>query len=253
MMELQRQFREQGYVLVPDALPAAQLEPLRTAAARLTARCRSGEHMWVRRAPDREDTWGAGKLFQPTSFEPELIEGMASPRIREITTALLGPNRLAVVSFLYDPARLTWDGPWHRDTQYLIPHETERQRELVTLPTWSVQWNVALFEDDALEVVPGSLERWNTPEEQRILDGQTGPMPNTVTVRLRPGEGVVYTPMLIHRGRYRAEVPRATLHFACNQLGRADVNAPLQAPDVPPEALARLSEGVRRWLEVPGL
>ena len=240
-MSIQDDFRRHGFVVIPNILAGHDLEALRAAAARLVARCRAGEHAWVRRSPSREDLWGVGKMFQPTSFEPELIEAMCVPAILAANEAIIGPSRLAVVSFLFNPEREDWDGPWHRDSQYLLPHQHERQRELVTAPTWSVQWNVALYDDDALEVVPGSLERWNTPEEQAVIDGGPGPMPGAETVNLRAGDGVIYTPLLVHRGRYRSGSPRATLHFAYNRRQETDARIPPMAPDVPPEALARLS------------
>ncbi|HTE18039.1 MAG TPA: phytanoyl-CoA dioxygenase family protein, partial [Armatimonadota bacterium] len=225
-MDARAQFERNSFVIVSDAIPAAELDRLREAAARLTDRCRSGEHAWVRRAPDMSDTWGAGKMFQPTSLEPELIEAMCGSRIREVSHAILGANRLAVVSFLFNPSEQSWDGPWHRDSQYLLPQDPERQVAVVTAAAWSVQWNVALYEDDALWVVPGSGGRWNTPDEESIITGAERPMPGAVAVRLRPGEGVAYTPFMIHRGLYRPHPPRATLHFTFVRTPEPDPRIP---------------------------
>src|SRR5438876_1056750 len=63
-------FRKDGFVLVPDVVPPAELARLRAAAERLIESCRSGRHTTVRRSPRQEDMWGAGQLFQPTCFEP---------------------------------------------------------------------------------------------------------------------------------------------------------------------------------------
>src|SRR5437868_4413796 len=206
------EFRRRGFVVIPNLVPASRFEALRAAAARLVDACRSGRHSTVRQSPGRDDMWGAGQLFQPTCFEAELIEAMCDTSILTVNEAIIGPSRLAVVSFLFNPARSTWDGPWHRDSQYMLPGEPERQHQVVTRPTWSVQWNLALYEDATLMVVPGSVERWNTPAEQAVLDGGPGPMPGGVVMRLQPGEGAAYTPLIIHRGLYRPE-PRATLPF----------------------------------------
>jgi hypothetical protein len=246
-----QQFQAQGYALVPRVIPEEQLPRLREAAERLIQRCRSGEHPWVRYSADRSDTWGAGKLFQPTSFEPDLIEAMAAEPVRQVTDSILGPSRLAVVSLLFNPERAEWDGPWHRDSQYLLPQDPDRQVRVVTAPTWCAQWNIALYEDTALVVVPGSHERWNTGEEQAVLDGADLPMPGATTVPLGPGDGVVYTPFLIHRGLYRPEPRRATLHFAYQRRQEPDPGLPRQWPDVPTEALAHLSEGTRDCLAMP--
>jgi hypothetical protein len=253
--EIRERFRNDGFVKVPGALPPAELGRLRAAAERLIESCRSGRHTTVRRSPQHDDTWGAGQLFQPTCFEPELIEAMCGDAILTVNEALIGPSRLAVVSFLFNPERARWDGPWHRDSQYMLPQEPERQLEVVIRRTWSVQWNVALVEDATLMVVPGSLERWNTPEEQAVLDGDrlrsaraTGPMPGGIALRLQPGDGVAYTPLIIHRGIYRPE-PRATLHFAYERREPPE-GVPVHWPEMPPAALAALSPRARRSLAV---
>ena len=247
-MNVRDEFRRSSFVVVQDAVPQADLERLRLAAARLVSRCRSREHPWVRYSADRGDVWGAGKMFQPTVFEPELIEAMCGVRIREVTESILGPSRLAVVSFLFNPSEQAWDGPWHRDSQYLLPQEPERQVAIVTAPTWSVQWNVPLYEDAALWVVSGSGERWNSPEEEALIAGKEKAAPGAIQVVLQPGEGVAYTPYMIHRGLYRPHPPRATLHFAYVRKQEADPQIPVLRPDVPPEALEALSPQARECL-----
>ena len=132
----------------------------------------------------------------------------------------------------------------------MLPQQPERQQEVVTAPVWSVQWNIALYDDASLMVVPGSLGRWNTPDEQAVLDGADLPMPNAFPVRLRAGEGAAYSPLIIHRGLYRPAPPRATLHFAYERRHETDPRIPVHSPDVPPGALERLSPGARDALAI---
>src|SRR5262249_50687988 len=103
--------------------------------------------------------------------------------------------------------------------------------------------------DTALQIVPGSHGRWNTPAEQAALDTAEGEMPAGFEVLLRPGEGVAYTPFLIHRGRYRPDPARATIHFAYRSRNETDPRMPVQVADVPAEALAALSAETRAALE----
>jgi hypothetical protein len=242
------EFRKTGYVIVPDLLTPEELPPLREAAARLIARCRSREHRNVRTSPSREDTWGAGAMFAPTALEPPLIEAMCGERVRAISEEILGPARLAVVSFLYNPERESWNGAWHRDSQFLFMNEPERRRALNASPSACVQWNVPLYDDACLMVVPGSLGRENTPTEQSVLDaGGAGEMPGAITVTLPAGTGVVYDPFQIHRGLYRPDSPRATLHFSCHPAA-GDARLPSTPLDIPAEAVSALSERARRFL-----
>ena len=66
-------FRKDGFVLVPDVVPPAELPRLRAAAERLIENCRSGRHTTVRRSPRQDDMWGAGQLFQPNADIAELL------------------------------------------------------------------------------------------------------------------------------------------------------------------------------------
>jgi hypothetical protein len=243
------EFRKSGFLIVPDLLAPEELAPLREAAARLVARCRSGEHRNVRLSPSREDSWGAGSMFAPTALEPALIDAMAGERVRAISEEILGPARLAVVSFLYNPERENWDGVWHRDSQFLFMNEPERRRALNQGLSACVQWNVALYDDACLMVVPGSLGRDNTPEEQAVLDGGGGEMPGAITVALPAGTGLVYDPFQIHRGLYRANAPRATLHFSCHPAA-GDTRLPDSPLDIPKEAANALSARARSFLAI---
>ena len=54
------------------------------------------------------------------------------------------------------------------------------------------QWNVALYDDPTLWLVPGSHRRLNTPEENAaLLRYPCEPLPNAVHAKLRPGDGLV--------------------------------------------------------------
>src|SRR5262249_50780830 len=99
--EIRDRFRSDGFVMLPDIVREAGLEPLRAAAARLIESCRSGRHTTVRRSPTGDDLWGAGQLFRPTCFEPALIEAMCGEPILAANEAIIGPSRLSVVSFLF--------------------------------------------------------------------------------------------------------------------------------------------------------
>eukprot|EP01051_Picozoa_sp_SAG22_P013639 SAG22_NODE_1551_length_4144_cov_9.739431_5_plen_247_part_00 len=85
-----------------------------------------------------------------------------------------------------------------------------------------VQWNVALYPDDVLQVVPGSHLVAASPEQARIMRAECpygtthchAPLPSAVTVTLKAGDGVAYlSPTILHRGRsYTSATKRRTIH-----------------------------------------
>ena len=54
-----------------------------------------------------------------------------------------------------------------------------------------IQWNISLYDDDVLWVIPGSHARANTAAENAQLEEDNrAPMPGAVQVKLRAGQGV---------------------------------------------------------------
>lgn len=109
---------------------------------------------------------------------------------------------------------------WHRDD---IPASASAEEEAARLkrdgePYVHAQWNLPLFDDDSLVVVPGSHARPRTDAE-RAADPYANDMPGQVTVALKAGDVVFYDNNILHRGVYDPRKERMTLH---GSVGHAD-------------------------------
>jgi len=83
-----------------------------------------------------------------------------------------------------------------------------------------VQWNIALYPDDVLWVVPGSHRRFNTEEEDRQMrEDPKVPLPGSVQVDLKPGDGVAYTNLIWHWGSNYSTRLRRTIHGGHCSIG----------------------------------
>ena len=209
-----RQFAEDGYVVIENAVEPALFEPLRAASARVIERTRRGDWPHKRVIGDG-DLWGISHLLHPELGEPVFAEYMASAPVLEVATDLLGPDlRLGLVNMLFNPTHADHAIGWHRD---ILRREMPPEQEVAELSRLkgSLQWNTALYDDDCLLIVPGSHLRAATPEEREILfQRPMEPLPQQLVVSLKPGQGVYYDNQLIHRGVYSHSSPRATLHAA---------------------------------------
>ena len=125
---------------------------------------------------------------------------------------------------------------WHRDD---IPptatpeEEVERLRE----PAWHAQWNLALYDDESLIVVPGSHVRART-EAERNADPYAKGIPGEIKVRMKAGDVVFYNNNILHRGAYLSGVERMTLHGSMGHVG----GSKLRARNV-------LQHGIGEWVE----
>ena len=76
---------------------------------------------------------------------------------------------------------------------------------------WHAQWNLPLYDDQSLVVVPGSHVRART-EEERNADPFAKTLPGIKVVKLKAGDLVFYNNNILHRGVYSTNVERMTLH-----------------------------------------
>lgn len=73
------------------------------------------------------------------------------------------------------------------------------------------QWNLALYDDTSLVVVPGSHKRARTDIE-RNADPYENHLPGLTVVKMGPGDIMFYNNNILHRGVYDPTVERMTLH-----------------------------------------
>jgi hypothetical protein len=125
---------------------------------------------------------------------------------------------------------------WHRDD---VPATASAEEELQRLakPAWHAQWNLALYDDASLIVVPGSHARARTNQE-RAADPFADHLEGMKVVTLKAGDAVFYNNNILHRGVYRKDVERMTLHGSVGHVN----GGPLRARNV-------LQHGVRDWVE----
>lgn len=231
-----------GFVVIPSLLPAPQLAALRTAAGRLTSAARAGQwpHIrtvgkqfppWPSTPPADGGIWGVQHLLHPRlPVGPEdraaflgLYFGPALLRVAEELMACGDDDLvLELCNMLVRPGR-EFALRWHRDD---VPAEATPAEEEARLaePAWHAQWNVALYDDDSLVVVPGSHRRARTEVERRA-DPYEPTLPGMLKVQLRAGDAVFYDNNILHRGVYDAEKERMTPHGTVGHAGGSRARA----------------------------
>ena len=216
-------FLDQGYLIVRGAVPSAELDGLRKSYETLVDRQRA---IW---AAQRKEGDPPGGLWE-TAKQPRVSP--ASPGLLDRDTAnavdvWLGENILGVaeqllgqqasVSMMTTMCNPTWDyGPdeWHRDIHPIdMGPLAYLQRDVQENGARWVQWNIPLYDDDVLWVVPTSHRRLNTEaEDSTLLEHPRTPLPGAVQVELSAGEAVVYVNHILHWGSEYTPKLRRTLH-----------------------------------------
>ena len=219
-----REFIDQGFVVVRNLIPPDQLDSLRAGFEMQFENQRLLEA--ARRKPDDPPASWWENSRQRRVWPEKTVDELSAHVIdfllgtpQEISRHVMRAPRASLFIFnsLNNPVRETGPDPWHRDPTSasvaplggliddLIENDAPAQ----------VQWNVPLYDDSTLFVIPGSHRRLNTPEEERHLrEDPRQPLPGGLPVELKAGDGVVYTNLLLHWGSfYTPRRLRRTFHF----------------------------------------
>ena len=216
------QFMQDGFIILRNVVPPGDLERVRSAVEHMVERRR--EISQQQRLPGRDHgDWSA-------SAQPRLrFDADCDAESAAALEFLLGATTLGVARQLIDAEEValhymacicssdTQDaGParWHRDigagTPAPLPGMIANMERHG--PSY-LQWNIALYEDSVFWIVPQSHKRINSAAENRQLaDDPSAPLPGGTPVELGPGDGVVYTHLLLHWGSNYTRKLRRTIH-----------------------------------------
>jgi len=223
LKSIHQQFREEGYLVLPQVFRGGQLEKLRLACdyvlEQFTAhhdQQNPGEDF--NRMPHLNDI-----RWHQHSREHlhAILETVADPRcLGAVEQIFDGPSLFYATQYFVNPRFSSKEGNWHRDVQFLTKTDAEEKEQLAQHArdgARGIQFQLALVDNDDIEYVPYSANRYDAPEEYHIRKGDGGihnceaGMPNALRVELKAGDAVIFNPDGLHRGRYNQHNPRRTL------------------------------------------
>lgn len=243
--EADRQFyRDQGYFIIRQVIPAGLLRDLRREAAKahdIAVRLDGPQAQRLSKLGAHTD-----ELDLRPFHEFDHIEGLNAA-----VQALLSPEHTLKpteeAGLLFGPRERPWSTEWHRDWRdHVLEDEFQaevgdaRWQEIaMDFRLWN-QVNCPLYEDTSTWYVPGSFKRvHNTPAELRVYastnqqelrdEGRQRTdeelelfclrycqaMPGAVQLALNPGDFCIYRNVGWHLGNYVPYRRRMTLHTHC--------------------------------------
>ena len=204
LQQQREQLIREGYVIVRDIIPPDELERLRHSV--------------------------------------DTIIDKAPPSSRVMVTEWVEKQTANAVEFYFDDRTLGFtrrlmDAPdvvpqgmwvlcqsgtgWHRDIHPIDMAPLDGLQEDIRRngPPY-LQWNLPLYDDSYLHVIPGShLRRNNEAESRKERRMGVVPLPGEITVDLKAGDGVVYINGILHSATPNGDEKRRTLHFGYQSFG----------------------------------
>ena len=217
---------DQGYLIFRNFIPPDKLETMRASCETMLERQKAN---WAReRGPDDPPGGEYDKARQPRvmMMRPGLIDAETANVVEdfwvadetlEVASQLLCEPEPCITEMMMmcNPIR-DWPGGtgWHRDIHPvdMAPLDALTADVMESGPRYT-QWNVPLYDDSVLWVIPGSHRRRNTAQENaELLKDRAGPVTGGMPVELNAGDGVVYINYLNHTGSNYTTKKRRTLH-----------------------------------------
>ncbi|KAH7389903.1 phytanoyl-CoA dioxygenase family protein [Pyrenochaeta sp. MPI-SDFR-AT-0127] len=213
-----------GFVIISASLfPSFDIEALRIAASRIVEAARSGQWPYIRTLPKQfppwpqdpsNGIWGVQHLLHPSNPDHAIFaKSYFDKELLQYVAALIGCDKEDLTMELYNmlvrPDK-NFSLRWHRD-DIAVTATSEEELERLEKPAYHAQWNLALYDDSSLVLIPHSHKRART-ETERNADPYEPNLPGQVTVHLKAGEVAFYNNNILHRGVYDSSKERMTLH-----------------------------------------
>lgn len=173
---------------------------------------RSFHEMWLKdnNAVYQERSINSAYITAPDYLSNQqrlvLFQFIAQDKIAAIAKTLL-PDGVAFVNsqLFFDPANPYQANYWHRDLQYNC--QSVEQQKAVLQQSEAFHFRIPLASERGIELVPGSHKNWDTPSEFNVRSQENGhtnsdDLESGLKVALEPGDMLVFSANMIHRGLY---------------------------------------------------
>ncbi|KAL6865783.1 hypothetical protein ACO1O0_001881 [Amphichorda felina] len=230
------QLERDGFVVIKSIFSGEQLAALREAATKATELGRKGQWPHVRTVGKQfppwdpvseKGIWGVQHLMNPElPGHAVFTEAYFSEEILRIVRELLQCSDEDLIMELFNMLvrpEEEFELRWHRD-DISADASAADEMDRLSRPAFHAQYNLALFDDDSLILVPGSHRRARTDTE-RAAGPFEKTLPDQLVVRLEPGDIAFYNNNILHRGVYSCAKERMTLHGSVGHAGGSKLRA----------------------------
>ncbi len=210
-------FDQQGYVIAKNLLGQFDIEKLARIIDRIYAQWLSEnhadfiEHKLVNMHTLTDPRYFAGHETERLLF----FQTIASNRLTQLIDGMFGDGiYFHNAQLFFNPFENKRQPYWHRDMQYSSIDDCILKNEQQNMVSLHVR--IPLIPEQGIELIPGTHKRWDTELERDVrleLNGRKNSedLPGSVLIELAPGDILIFSAQMIHRGNYRLNESRKSL------------------------------------------
>ena len=210
-------FDQQGYVIVKNLLSQFDIEKLARIVDRIYAQWLSEnradfiEHRLVNMHTLTDSRYFVGRKAERLLF----FQAIASNKLTQLIDNMFGDGiYFHNTQLFFNPFENKKLPYWHRDMQYSPIDDAILKNEQQNMVSLHVR--IPLIQEQGIELIPGTHKRWDTELERDVrleLNGRKNSedLPDSVLIELTPGDALIFSAQMIHRGNYRLNESRKSL------------------------------------------
>ncbi|MEM9484836.1 MAG: phytanoyl-CoA dioxygenase family protein [Cyanobacteria bacterium P01_F01_bin.116] len=216
-MNARKQFETQGYTILQNFFEPEEIDQFTLIVDRIYSQWREENY----HALVEQQLINMHSLTHPQYFPSGSVERVtffnliASAKLTHALTQLFRTDiYFHNTQLFFNPHNTEKQPYWHRDLQYSPIDDAVQAAEQHNMLSLHVR--IPLVSETGLELIPDSHCRWDTELERNVrfeLNGHTNheSLPGSVLIALTPGDILIFSAQMIHRGNYALNPTRKAL------------------------------------------
>lgn len=216
-MNAAKQFETQGYTILRNFFEQEEIEQITRIVDRVYGQWREENY----HALIEQQLINMHSLTHPSYFKNCASERVhffnlvASAKLTGALEKLFGTEiYFHNTQLFFNPVNKEKLPYWHRDLQYSPIEDSVQAAEQQTMLSLHVR--IPLVAEKGIELVPDSHTRWDTKLEKAVrfeLENHKNSdmLPGSVLIELEPGDILIFSAQIIHRGHYASNLTRKAL------------------------------------------
>lgn len=216
-MDASNQFQTQGHIILRKFFKQEEIDQITQIVDRIYSQWRTeNHHALIEQRLINMHSLTHPRYFEGLSHERlQFFNLIASAKLTHALERIFNADiYFHNTQLFFNPYQTEKQPYWHRDLQYSPIDDAVQaaeQRHMLSLHV-----RIPLIAEKGVELIPDSHLRWDTELERNVrfeLNGHRNheDLPGSVLIELAPGDILIFSAQLIHRGNYALNSTRKAL------------------------------------------
>ncbi|MBU1309207.1 MAG: phytanoyl-CoA dioxygenase family protein [Gammaproteobacteria bacterium] len=199
-----KEFEENGYLVFKNFVKDSELQKLRDVATQFHQSWKQDNaQFYAEKAVN--SAYLTAKKHLGNKERETLFKFIGSTKLMDVVTSIMGGRPTFMnTQLFFDPANEGQQNYWHRDPQYHMSIEEQKQ---ALLGPKVVHFRIPLVDEPGVELIAGTHKRWDKDDELDVRLERNGRknyenLSTGKAVKLDAGDLLIFSANMIHRGIY---------------------------------------------------